>query len=93
MDFLHDKTHDGRAFRMLTVIDRWSRESVCLEANSRLCDRCVALALDEIARHRGGPKAITEDDGTEFTSKALDDWAYRVGIKLVHPPESPQTTA
>jgi len=82
MDFVHDQTQDGRAFRMLTVIDQWSRESVCLEANFRLSGRCVAQALDEVARHRGWPIAITVDNGTEFTSKALDEWAYRRGIKL-----------
>ena len=82
MDFVHDQTHDGRAFRILTVIDQWSRESVCLQANFRLSGRCVAQALDEVARHRGWPNAITVDNGTEFTSKALDEWAYRRGIKL-----------
>lgn len=44
--------------------------------------RCVARALDEVARHPGWPNAITVDNGTEFTSKALDEWAYRRGIKL-----------
>lgn len=63
MDFVHDQTHDGRAFRILTVIDQWSRESVCLEANFWLSGRCVAQALDEAGRHRGWPKAITEDNG------------------------------
>ena len=82
MDFVHDQTHDGRAFRILTVIDQWSRESVCLQANFRLSGRRVAQALDELARHRGWPNAITVDNGTEFTSKALDEWAYRRGIKL-----------
>lgn len=52
-DFVHDQTHGGRAFRLPTVIDRWSRESVCLEANFRLSGRCVAQALDEAAKHRG----------------------------------------
>jgi putative transposase len=61
MDFVHDQTHDGRAFRILTVIDQWSRESVCLEANFRLSGRCLAQALDEVARHRGWPNAITVD--------------------------------
>jgi putative transposase len=82
MDFVHDQTQDGRAFRIPTVIDQWSRESVCLEANFRLSGRCVAQALDEVARHRGWPIAITVDNGTEFTSKALDEWAYRREIKL-----------
>lgn len=82
MDFVHDQMADGRAFRILTVIDQWSRESVCLEANSRLTGRCVGKALDAAAATRGLPRAITVDNGTEFTSKALDEWAYRRGVKL-----------
>jgi putative transposase len=82
MDFVHDQMLDGRAFRILTVIDQWSRESVCLEANFRLTGRCVGQALDRTALCRGWPKAITVDNGTEFTSRALDDWAYRRGVKL-----------
>ncbi|GAA4340438.1 hypothetical protein GCM10023165_20380 [Variovorax defluvii] len=82
MDFVHDQMADGRAFRILTVIDQWSRESVCLEANFRLTGRCVGKALDAAAATRGLPRAITVDNGTEFTSKALDDWAYRRGVKL-----------
>ena len=59
MDFVHDQMLDFRAFRVLTVIDQWSRESVSLEANFRLTGRCVGKALDEAARERGWPKAIT----------------------------------
>ena len=82
MDFMHDQMLDGRNFRILTVIDQWSRESVMLEANYRLSGRCVGQAPDQAAQHRSLPKAITVDNGTEFTSKALDDWAYRRGVKL-----------
>ncbi|WP_441624649.1 IS3 family transposase [Cupriavidus sp. RAF12] len=82
MDFVHDQMLDGRTFRILTVIDQWSRESVCLEANFRLSGRCVGQALDRVAALRGWPRAITVDNGTEFTSKALDEWAYRRGVKL-----------
>ncbi len=82
MDFVHDQMHDGRKFRILTVIDQWSRESVSLEANYRLTGRCVGQALDQAAWQRGWPNAITVDNGTEFTSKALDEWAYKRGVKL-----------
>ena len=75
MDFVHDQMFDGRAFRILTVIDQWSRESVSLEANFRLTGRCVGQASDQTAAIRGWPQAITVDNGTEFTSKALDEWA------------------
>jgi putative transposase len=82
MDFVHDQMHDGRRFRILTVIDQWSRQSVSLEANFRLTGRCVGDALDQAGEQYGLPKAITVDNGTEFTSKALDEWAYKRGVKL-----------
>ena len=55
---------------------------VCLEANFRLSGRCVGQALDRLAAQRGWPNVITVDNGTEFTSKALVEWAYRRGVKL-----------
>ena len=82
MDFVHDQLVTGRAFRVLTVIDRWSRESVLLEADVALTGQSVVEALDAVSAHRPLPKAITVDHGTEFTSKALDEWAYRRGVQL-----------
>lgn len=82
MDFVHDQMLDGRKFRVLTVVDKWSRESVSLEPGFSLSGRCVGKALDRAATQRLLPKTITVDNGTEFTSKALDEWAYRRGVKL-----------
>jgi putative transposase len=72
----------GRTFRVLTVIDQWSRESVLLEANVALTGQSVVNALEAAAANGPLPKAITVDHGTEFTSKALDEWAYRRGVEL-----------
>ena len=86
MDFVHDQLVTGRAFRVLTVIDQWSRESVLLEANVALTGQSVVDALEAVSAHRPLPKAITVDHGTEFTSKALDEWAYRRGVDAgLHP--------
>jgi putative transposase len=82
MDFVHDQLVTGRAFRVLTVIDQWSRESVLMEANVALTGQSVVDAVEALAVHRSLPKAITVDHGTEFTSKALDEWAYRRGVAL-----------
>lgn len=79
---MHDQLVTGRAFRVLTVIDQWSRESVLMEADAALTGQSVVEALDALSRHRPLPKAITVDHGTEFTSKALDEWAYRRGVQL-----------
>lgn len=53
-----------------------------LEANVALTGQSVADALDAVSAHRTLPKAITVDHGTEFTSNALDEWAYRRGVAL-----------
>jgi putative transposase len=82
MDFVHDALIDGRAFRVLTVVDQWSRWSPILEVAQGMSGAAVAAALDlAIARH-GKPRTITVDHGTEFTSRALDEWAYRRGVAL-----------
>ena len=82
MDFVHDQLLDGRRFRVLTVIDQWSRESVLLEAGFTLTGHSVAAALERISASRPLPKAITVDHGTEFTSRALDEWAWQRGVEL-----------
>jgi putative transposase len=82
MDFVHDQLVTGRPFRVLTVIDQWSRESVLMEAHVALTGQSVVNALEALAARRPLPKAITVDHGTEFTSKALDEWAYRRGVAL-----------
>ena len=82
MDFVHDQLIDGRSFRTLTVIDNWSRESVLLEVGLRLSGENVAQALNKVSEGRGLPSSITVDHGTEFTSKALDEWAWQNGVSL-----------
>ena len=82
MDFVHQQRASGRTFRVLTVIDQWSRESVRLEAHVSLTGRSVVDALEAVSAERPLPRAITVDHGTEFTSKALDEWAYRRGVAL-----------
>ena len=82
MDFVHDQLANGRAFRVLTVVDNWSRQSVLLEAGFRLTGDSVALALSQVAMRHALPRSITVDHGTEFTSKALDHWAWEHGVQL-----------
>lgn len=66
----------------LTWVDNWSRESVLLETEFRLSGERVAQALSRAARVRPLPRSITVDHGTEFTSKALDQWAWENGVQL-----------
>ncbi len=85
MDFVHDQLADGRAFRVLTVVDNWSRESVLLETGFRLTGETVAQALKRAGMTRSLPRSITVDHGTEFTSRALDQWALSL-IAVMEPP-------
>ena len=82
MDFVHDALADGRPFRILTVVDQWSRRSPILEVGSSLTGRTVAEALDRVLTDGVVPRSITVDHGTEFQSRALEDWAYRRGVQL-----------
>jgi len=82
MDFVHDQLADGRKFRVLTIIDKWHRQCVALHVDFSLSGQSVVDALNEVALERALPYAISVDHGTEFTSKALDEWCYLRGVKL-----------
>lgn len=82
MDFVHDQLADGRPFRVLTVVDQWSRQSPLLECGFSLTGRDVAAALDRAIGAGPAPQSITVDHGTEFMSRALEDWAYHRGVQL-----------
>jgi putative transposase len=87
MDFVHDQLFDGKAFRVLTVVDQFSRQTPLLEPRFSFSGRDVIAALDRAVKRSGTPMSITVDHGTEFTSKALEEWAYQRGVKLdfIHP--------
>lgn len=82
MDFMSDGLFDSRSFRVLTLVDNFSRESLALEVGKNISGERVARVLSHVAANRGYPKAIRVDNGPEFTSKALDQWAYLNGVEL-----------
>jgi len=82
MDFVYDALADGRQFRVLTVVDQWSRESPVLEVATAMSGHTIAAALDRVLGRGTAPRSITVDHGTEFTSRALEDWAYARGVQL-----------
>jgi putative transposase len=82
MDSIHDALVDGRPFRVLTVVDQWSRESPLLEVAGALSGRAVVDAFERRVAIRHLPKSITVDHGTEFTSKAVEAWAFYRGVAL-----------
>ena len=82
MDFVTDSVVTGRCFRALAIVDDYSRECPAIEVDSSLGGRRVVAVLEKLAELRGLPEVITIDNGPEFASRALDEWAYRKGVNL-----------
>lgn len=82
MDFMSDSLSYGRKFRTLNILDLFNRECIAIEVDNSLTGTKVAQVLNRLIETRGLPKSITIDNGTEFTSRAFDQWAYEKGIKL-----------
>ena len=80
LDFASDAFTDGRRFRVLAIVDDFSRECLGLVADTSLSGLRVIRELSEIMRHRGRPKTIVSDNGTELTSMAVLRWCQDTGI-------------
>ena len=80
MDFVSDSLHDGRRFRVLTLVDHFSRVSPAIEVGSSITGKRVVAVLERLAKAHGLPRVITTDNGTEFASRAVDEWAHRSGV-------------
>jgi len=83
-DFVQDRTHDGRAFRMLTVIDEFTRESLVIEVERHLRSDDVLHCLARLFAERGPPDHIRSDNGPEFTARAVRNWLGRIGVKTLY---------
>jgi transposase InsO family protein len=82
MDFVHDQLFDGRPFRILTVVDQLSRESPLLEVDFAMSGQRVAETLETRTTDMPAPVSIAVDHGSEFTSKALEERAWRRSVEL-----------
>ncbi len=82
MDLVSDSTVTGRRFRALAIVDDYSRECPAIEVDTSLGGARVVGVLEKLAETRGLPEVITVDNGPEFTGKVMDEWAYRMGVKL-----------
>jgi len=87
MDFVSDSLATGRRFRVLTMKDLFTHEAIDLHVDFSITGDRVAEILDRIKITRGLPKAIVCDNGSEYVSKAMDQWAYRnqVELKFIQP--------
>ncbi|MFP3441313.1 DDE-type integrase/transposase/recombinase, partial [Pantoea sp. SIMBA_133] len=82
MDFMHDQLNDGRRYRLLNVIDDFNREGLGIEVDFSLPAERVIRSLEQIIEWRGKPRSIRCDNGPEYISGKLANWAENQGIVL-----------
>jgi putative transposase len=80
LDFLSDAFTDGRRFRILAVVDDFTRESLCLVADTSLSGARVARELDAVSVRRGKPLSLVSDNGTELTTLAILKWSQESAV-------------
>ena len=83
-DFVEDRTHDGRKYRMLNVIDEFTHECLAIRINRKLKAIDVIDVLSDLFILRGVLGHIRSDNGPEFIAKALQDWIAAVGAKTAY---------
>ena len=84
LDFVHDSVDYGRAIRVLSVVDAYTRECLALEVDTSFASRRVTRVLEQIVAERGQPLAIRCDNGPELTSRHFLAWCVERQIELVH---------
>ena len=94
LDFASDSFTNGRRFRVLAIVDNYTRESLALVADTSLSGARVARELDAVIAHRGKPKGCVSDNGTELTSMAILAWSKGTGVDWHYiAPGKPQQNA
>ena len=81
VDFMTDALSSGRRFRTLNIVDDYTREALAIEVDTSLGGLRVVRVLEELKGRRGLPRQIRSDNGPEFLSRVLDQWAYEHGIE------------
>ena len=82
MDYTHDELAGGRKFRTLNLMDGYTREALRIEPDTSLPGLRVVRVLEGLRERRGTPAAMQVDNGTEFTSRVVDQWAYQNQVAL-----------
>ena len=78
---MHDTTHDGRAFRLLTILDEYSRECLAIVVARRLSSEDVLDQLAQLFIGRRIPDYMRSDNGAEFTAQTVRQWLDNLGVK------------
>ena len=83
VDFVHDKLSNGRSYKMLTVLDEYTREALCVTVRPKMNASDVLEALYPLLLKRGRPEYIRSDNGPEFIAADLQEWLMNVGVKPI----------
>jgi len=84
MDFMSDTLTDGRSIRTFNVVDDYNREGLNIDVDLSMPAQRVIQSLERLIEWRGKPKAIRCDNGPEYISQALRDWAQAMDIELMY---------
>jgi putative transposase len=82
-DFVHDRTHNGRPLKILTLIDEYTRECLALRVERQLTSVQLLETLAWLFVYRGVPQHIRSDNGPEFTANRVQEWLGKVGVKTL----------
>ena len=82
MDFMTDELFNGHRIRLLTIVHNFTRKSLPIEVDKHIGGQRVVGVLMQLGKERGLPKTIRVDNGPEFISKRLYQWAYLNGVEL-----------
>ena len=82
IDFVHDKLDNGRSYKMLTVLDEYTRQALAVTVRTRMRADDVLEALYPLLLRHATPEYIRSDNGPEFIAQAMQDWLARVDINL-----------
>jgi putative transposase len=83
-DFVEDRTHKGRKYRMLNLIDEFTHECLAIRVDRKLNSADVIDVLSDLFILRGVPEHIRSDNGPEFVAKSVQDWIGAVGAKTAY---------
>ena len=83
-DFVHHRTHDGRAYRMLNIVDEFTRECLAIRVARKLNSTDVIDVMSDLFLLRGVPAHVRSDNGPEFVAEAVQKWIGAVGAKTAY---------
>jgi putative transposase len=82
MDFVSDQMTNGQRFRALTIVDVFSREALAIQVGQSLRGEQVVDTCNQLVAQRRAPKRVFVDNGSEFSGRVLDPWAYHHGVQI-----------